>query len=178
MGISFAFSRSLSLFERYTVNADGCLAGRRTMQIIMAAEDGVDRYLFNHEPDVVSVHVHAGGRLGRHYEYGSGLVADDIVLDQPLGKGQRVALEYSATYVPGTRVTQVRRPARARSESVSLAVQFDVERLPSKVWWAVWTDHYEGDPVDESLVQVDDRGQAHRFVPYIEQTVVGFRWDW
>lgn len=171
--------RTIALFERYRLDDKGWLVSRHTMHTIMALEDGVDSYLFNHEPDAAAVEIIHGGRLGTHYEYGNGLRSDDIVLSQPLQRGQVISLEYLTSYRTfGQHRTEVRRPARARSQNIDVALQFNAEFLPRYVWWAVWEDHLDGGPVREQPVDLDERYTVHQFVPFIEQTVVGFRWEW
>lgn len=170
--------RTLSLFERYRVAADGSLMDRHTMHTIGAREDGVSAYLFVHESFAQRIRVVHGGTLGREYRYAGGLRGSDIVLDRPLRRGETTSLEYVTEYAGGpARVTEVRRPARQRSENVDIAIEFHSGRLPRAVYWCVWPDHLEGTPVREEPATVRD-GVAHRFVPFIEQTVVGFRWAW
>jgi hypothetical protein len=171
--------RTLALFERYYLGKDGSLMERRTMHTIMALEDGVDGYLFNHEPFADRIEVVHGGTLGSRHEYGGGLQSDDIVLERRLMNGQTVSLEYRTVFQVGRHhPLEVRRPARARSLNVDIAVQFDQKRLPESVWFCTWSDHYDGGPVHEVVADVSGQGSAHRFIPFIEQTVVGFRWEW
>ncbi|WFE59222.1 hypothetical protein [Micromonospora sp. WMMD712] len=170
--------RTMALFERYYVDDQRNLSLRRTVQCIEAREDGVDSYLFNHEPSVTEISVTHGGRIGRHYEYGGGLISDDIVLDQTLRKGDRAALEYTSRYEPGNGVTEVRRPARGRTSNVTVAVHFTPQARPARLWFSVWSDHMLGGPVQERIVPLERSGQACMCLPYIEQTVIGFRWEW
>jgi hypothetical protein len=170
--------QTVALFERYHVGADRTVTLRRTVQCIEAKEDGVDRYLFNHEPSVTEIKVVHGGRIGRHYEYGGGLVADDIVLERPLDVGERTPLEYTSRYEAGNAVTEVRRPARGRTANVTLAVHFTPPALPAQVWFSVWTDHIDGGLAEERPARLEQSGTVTASLPYIEQTVVGFRWQW
>ena len=62
---------TLSLFERYRLASDGTLAERHTWHTIAAREAGMTSYFFNHEPSASGIEVVHGGRLGRHYEYGT-----------------------------------------------------------------------------------------------------------
>lgn len=170
--------RTLSLFERYSIDNHGHLVGRRTMQTIFALEDNVDRYLFNHEPTVVDIQVTRGGRLGTKYEYANGLYAHDIEFGHSLRRGQSYSFEYSASYVEVDRRLEVRRPARARSENIDLAVCFHPQLIPRRIWWSVWEDHYNGGPFEEEPVALDEDLIARRYERFIEQTVVGFRWEY
>jgi len=171
--------RTIALFERYSVAEDRSFASRTTLQTIMAIEDGVDTYPFSHEPAVHRVDVRYGGSLGRQYVDGDGLHTAVIVLDRRLCHGETAALEYVCRYPDGgCRATQVRRAARDRAENVDIAVQFPESAVPRRVTWAVWPDYRDGDPVAEEPVSLDARHCAHRFVRFIEETVVGFRWEW
>ena len=170
--------RTLSLFERYRIAADGSLLERHTWQTIGAKEDGVSGYLFNHEPYAQQVRIVHGGRLGEQFRYGHGLRSQDIILDHPLRRGETTSLEYVTGYPPGSdRICEVRRPARGRSENIDIAVEFHTARLPAAVYWCVWTDHLDGAPIREERVALND-AIARRFVPFVEQAVVGFRWLW
>jgi len=41
----------------------------------------------------------------------------------------------------------------------------------------VWSDHVDGNPLREAPEAVRE-ASIRRYVPFIEQTVVGFRWEW
>ena len=170
--------RTVSLVERYSVDRYGSLLLRRTHHTIRAIEDGVDIYIFNHEPQASTIEVVHGGRLGNDYKYGGGLTSVEIILDKPLGKTESTVLEYRTHFAPGsTRLTEVRRAAFARSENVDLAVAFDELKTPQHAWWCAWDDHFDGTRVVETPTEINS-GTIRRFLPYIEDTVVGFRWDW
>lgn len=170
--------RTVSLFERYRMAADGSLLDRRTWHTIVAREDGVSEYLFNHEPYAEKVRVVHGGIAGGRYLYGDGLVGQGIVLDRTLRKGETTSMEYVTEYPEGrVYVSEVRRPARSRSENIDIAIEFHPRRVPNAVFWCVWSDHLDGASVSEEPVELRD-SVVRRFVPFIEQTVVGFRWLW
>ncbi len=171
--------RTIALFERYTVSAERKLAERRTLHTITALEDGIDTYPFNHEPAIERIEVVYGGTLGRRYIHGDGLHTDAIVLDRKLGKGDSASLEYRSFYPRnGYDATEVRRPAHGRSDNIDIALQFPESARPQRISWAVWPDHHEGEPVDEEPVSLNAEGRVRRFVRFIEETVVGFRWEW
>jgi hypothetical protein len=170
--------RTVSLVERYFVGRDGSLLLRRTHHTIRAVEDGVDIYIFNHEPQASDIEVIHGGRLGGRYKYGGGLTSVEIILDEPLEKAETTTLEYRTHFRPGTaQLTEVRRPAFARTENIDFAVEFDARKMPSRAWWCAWDDHFDGSRVFEVQAEIN-KGTIRQFLPYIEETVVGFRWDW
>lgn len=171
--------RTITLFERYTIGADRSFLVRHTLQTIMALEDGVDVYPFDHESATERVEVVYGGSLGKRYLYADGLRMDAIMLERTLKRGETVSLEYLTTYRQGDyRAHELRRSARGRSENIDIAVAFDARSLPCAVYWAVWPDQLTGTPVSEEPMPLDDRNSVRRFIPFIEETTVGFRWDW
>lgn len=171
--------RTIALFERYTIAADRSFETRRTLHTIMALEDGVDVYPFNHEPAIERIEVAYGGTLGQGYLHGNGLHTAVITLDHELRTGETASLEYLTHYPPsGYSATEIRRPAHGRSENVDIAVQFSEAALPTAVYWAVWFDHHDGGPVRDEPVPLHGQRSAHRFLRFIEETVVGFRWKW
>lgn len=169
--------RTVSLAERYLVGADRRLAARRTHQTIKAISDRVEIYVFNHEPSATDVDVVHGGKVGRRHEYGDGLVAVEIVLDSPLARNEATALEYRAAFADDTEVSEVRRAAFVKVEHVDFAVQFADQRQPREAWWCAWDDHLAGHIVFEEPVPLV-RQAIRKYVPYVEESVVGFRWVW
>ncbi|HEU5159786.1 MAG TPA: hypothetical protein VFU43_22515 [Streptosporangiaceae bacterium] len=170
--------RTVSLVERYFIDRHGSLTLRRTHHTIRAIEDGVDIYIFNHEPQASDIEVVHGGNLGRHYEYGGGLTSAEIVLDKPLRKAESTVLEYHTRFAPNTAtLTEIRRAAFARCENVDIAVEFERFKIPKNAWWCAWDDHIAGELVVESPAEIH-KCIIRRFVPYIQETVVGFRWEW
>jgi hypothetical protein len=168
--------RTVSIFERYVVDLDGSLETRHTLHVIRATEDGVRSYIFNHEQEASFIDVIHGGRLGSKYQYGGGLCAVEIVLTRPLGEGETTSLEYKTTFRKGNLLNEVRRAAFGRSENIDFAVEFQGE-LPRQAFWCVWEDHILGQPVEEDHATF--RGKSIRkYIPFIEETVVGFRWSW
>lgn len=170
--------RTVSLVERYFIDRHGSLVLRQTHHAIRAVEDGVDIYVFNHEPQATAVEVVYGGRLGSAYEYGGGLTSKEIILDRPLRKTESTVLEYRTHFAPcSTFLTEIRRAAFARSENIDIAVEFDVQKIPQKAWWCAWDDHFSSVRVIDEPIQISHE-TIRKFLPYIEETVVGFRWVW
>lgn len=170
--------RTVSLVERYLVDQYGSLLLRRTHHAIRAVEDGVDVYIFNHEPQARAIEVVHGGELGSHYEYGDGLTSEEIVLDRPLKRGESTVLEYRTHFTSRSAyLTEVRRAIFARSENIDFAVEFSEHRIPRNVWWCAWDDHIGGGIVREESVNIR-KGAIRKFLPYAEEAIVGFRWDW
>ncbi|MFF0544118.1 hypothetical protein [Nocardia thailandica] len=170
--------RTMTLFERYSFAVDGSYKLRHTLQVIQALEDDVDSYLFNHEPYADRIQVLHGGALGNHHDYGFGLSSDEISFGRALLTGQRITLEYKTHFAPRTHYPrEVRRAVRARAENLDFAIQFPRRRHPPAIWFCAWPDHLEGAPVREDRLDIVD-GSAHRFVPFAQHCVLGFRWEW
>ncbi|WP_305790184.1 hypothetical protein [Symbioplanes lichenis] len=140
-------------------------------------EDGVDVYIFNHEPYAVEIDVEYGGNVGRTHRYGGGLTAVEIELTAPLRSGEITSFEYRTVFQEDTTTDEVRRAAFARAEHVDLAVQFAGSRRPRKARWCVWDDHLAERTLREFPISVQG-SYIRRHLPFIEQTVVGFRWIW
>ncbi|KUM76260.1 hypothetical protein AQI70_14985 [Streptomyces curacoi] len=171
--------RTVSLVERYFLDESGALKLRNTFHTIRAIEDGVDLYMFNHEPQASDIEVLHGGTPGLQHVYGGGMVGREIILTPPLLKSQTTALEYRTHFVqePAFPATEVRRAAFARTEHVDLAVVFPAKRTPRVVWWCVWDDHLGGVPVQRKEM-TPQNGTVRHYVPFIEETSVGFAWKW
>ncbi|MET4922132.1 hypothetical protein P3L51_07155 [Streptomyces sp. PSRA5] len=169
--------RTINLVERYSVGLNRSLIWRKTFHAIRAIEDDVDAYFFNHDPRASQIEVLHGGTLGARYLYGNGLTGVDILLSTPLAKMQATALEYQAFFTPGYSATELRRPAFARVENVDIAVDFASNETPRSLWWCIWDDHFEGNPVWEQEWMIRNQ-VARKYIPFIEEAVVGFRWEW
>ena len=104
---------------------------------------------------------------------------------RPLGLGETLTLEYvtSFTYkpVPAEQMTgdlcQYRRAVRRRMENADIRVEFDPGMLPRNVWWANWNG-VAGEIINQESVALDSQNSAQRFLRFIEDTVVGFHWEW
>jgi len=145
---------------------------------MVALEDGVDTYAHSARDTLIDMTVVAGGKIVAFHESAPGFVGVEFKLDQPLFKGQPTSLQYVSTHHPTSKpCTEVRRAARGRVDNIDLRVCFDQSR-PRRAWWTVWDAHLDGTSVHSEEVDVTDVGELHRFVSFIEQTVVGFRWEW
>jgi hypothetical protein len=171
--------RTTSLHEHHYVGADGLPAWHRTQQVIEATEDGLDRYPYRCDTSALAVEVEEGGRLaGPLYPIGGGLFALDILLDEPLELGSETPLTYLTLFhyeqVPPR---EMRRVARGTMRNVSIRVEFHPDKIPQRVWWAVW-DGIDGEIVERDEFQLRASRYVFKRLDAIEQSVVGFTWDW
>jgi hypothetical protein len=58
-----------------------------------------------------------------------------------------------------------------------MRVQFHPDKLPARIWWSVW-DGVDGDPIESQVVIPDSQLSVHRYMRFLERTVVGFHWSW
>jgi hypothetical protein len=179
--------QTLSLHDHVHVGPDRLLARARTLQVVEATSDGVDRipYLY----DIGSLALETGqgcqGTSAQLTQLGDGsMYVTEILLAAVLGKGETATLEYWTTYLrtleadscqPQER--QYRRGVIGRLENLDLRVEFHCEALPAAVWWASW-DGIDGDVVQQEQVTLDSQHSVHRFLRSIERTVAGFHWTW
>lgn len=172
--------RTVSLHEHHYLGADGLPSRHRTLQVIEAIVDGVDRYPYRFDTDALTVEVGQGcaGLVGPVYDVTPGLCAVDILLNQPLHAGETLTLEYwTSFHYARAPKPEFRRVARDRIDSVDIRVEFHPDRRPDRVWWAVW-DGYGGEVTSEEEVSLDGQGAVERYLRIIEDTAVGFHWEW
>jgi hypothetical protein len=171
---------TLALHEHHQIGADGLPLAHRTLQVIEAKVDGLDRYPYRFDTDSLTVEVGHGckGLVGPLYEVMQGLYAVDIALSGPLSVGEQTTIEYRThfhyTVAPKP---EFRRGAQSRIESVDIAVQFHQDKLPKRIWWSVW-DGIEGDVQVSEEASLDAGLAVQRYLGAIQNTVVGFRWAW
>jgi hypothetical protein len=108
--------------------------------------------------------------------------ATHIALARALDIGETTTLEYWTTYQyqpdpldPHER--EYRRAVMGRLENFDMRVEFHPDKLPSGIWWATW-DGLEGEILDQEPVALDSQHSVHRYLRFIEKTVVGFHWTW
>jgi hypothetical protein len=172
--------RTLSLHDHHYLGADGLPAQHRTIQVIEAVVDGLDRYPYRADTNVLTVEVGQGcsGIVEPFYEATKGIFAIDLLLVKPLKVGETATLEYWTSFhyhTPPRR--EFRRIVRSSIENVDIRVEFHPARLPRAIYWAVW-DGMEGDIVHRERVTMDSQYAVHRYMKLLENAVVGFCWDW
>jgi hypothetical protein len=175
---------TLSLHEHVYVGADGRIDRARTMQVIEATAQGVDRIPFLCDSNVLTLEVRQGGKeLTREvHQIGDGVFFTEIVLARSLELGETLTLEYWITYrYPGDLGDAAERRFRMavvrQVENVDMRVEFHPDRLPSEVWCAQW-DGLDGDVMEREAVTLDRQFSAHRYLRSVEKTVAGFYWRW
>ncbi|HYK31097.1 MAG TPA: hypothetical protein VEV63_04010 [Streptosporangiaceae bacterium] len=176
--------QTVSLHDHVDVGSDGRIARTRTLQVIEAIADGLDRIPYLYDTNALTLEVgHGCGEIsGVLYQVSEGVYATTILLARELSTGETISLEYMTTYrYPGNlddpHEREFRRAVMRRLENLDLRVAFHPEMLPARVWWAVW-DGVNGEIVEREQVPLGSQHEVHRYLRSVEKTVVGFRWSW
>jgi hypothetical protein len=172
--------RTLALQEYHHVGADGIPVKHQTRHVLVAVRDGVDRYPFKFDTDLLSVSMVRGGTVSEPYPTGDGLFAVDILFSAPLKQGEPIGFEYDvAFHYREPPAPEFRRAVRGWLESLSVSVQFHPAKLPRSIWWAIWSDYRQGSRIiDRTPVQMDQECCVFNHLKDIEGAVVGFCWEW
>jgi len=172
--------RTLSLHDHHYLGPDGQPDQHRTIHVIEAIVDGLDRYPYRADTNALTVEVGQGcdGLVGPFYQATEDIYAVDILLARPLAAGETGTLEYwtSFHYHAAPR-REFRRIVKSSIENLDVRVEFHPARLPRSVYWAVW-DGMDGDIVQSERVMLDSQFAVHRYMKLLENTAVGFCWDW
>lgn len=179
LGAAPAGYETLVAHELHRIGADGLPAEHRTLQVIRALEP-MDRYVYQFDTHAAAVEVLRGGRAGPVRRSAmSGLYGVELTLTSPLQPGETASLEYRTVFsyaeVPPP---SFRRGTRRRIGSLELNVQFDLARLPARVWWGRWETIWADEPSGTEEVPLAPDGHVHRFLPTLDGEIVGFTWQW
>ena len=176
--------QTLSLHDHVHVDAGGLLARARTLQVIEATVDGLDRIPYLYDTKALTLEVGQGCTelAGDLYQVGDELFVTQITLAKTLDAGETSTLEYWTTFqYPGDPADpherEYRRAVMGRLENFDMRVEFHPDRLPTGVWWASW-DGVAGGIIEQEAVDLDRQHSAHRYLRFIEKTVAGFYWRW
>jgi len=176
--------QTVSLHDHIYVGSDGRVARARTLQVIEAIADGLDRIPYLYDTNALTLEAGQGcGEVSAElYQISEGVYATTIPLTRELSAGETISLEYVTTYrYPGDlndpHEREFRRAVMRRLENLDIRVEFHPEMLPVRIWWAVW-DGVNGDMVEREQVPLGSQYEVHRYLRSVEKTVVGFRWSW
>ena len=176
--------QTLSLHDHVYVDADGLPARARTLQVIEATADGLDRIPYLYDTKALTLEVGQGctKQMGDLYQVSDELFVTFIFLARTLDIGETITLEYWTTFqYPGDpldpREREYRRAVMRRLENFDMRVEFHPGKLPAGVWWASW-DGVNGEILEQEAVGLDSQHSVHRYLRFIEKTVAGFYWSW
>jgi hypothetical protein len=176
--------QTLSLHDHVNVAVDGRIERARTLQVIEAIAQGVDRIPFMCDTNVLTLEVGQGGKelTGDVRRVGEDVFFTEILLARTLDLGETITLEYWVTYRypgdatdPGER--EFRRAVMRQVDNLDMRVEFHPEKLPARVWWAHW-DGVEGKVLEREELTLDSQCSVHRYLRSLEKTVAGFYWEW
>jgi hypothetical protein len=175
---------TVSMHDHISVGSDGRLAQARTLQVIEALTDGLDQIPYLYDTNALTLEVGPGcGEISEElYLISEGIYATTIPLARELSAGETISLEYLTTYgYPGNLddplEREFRRAVMQRLENFDLRVTFHPDKLPARVWWAIW-DGANGTIVEREPVPLGSQYEVHRYLRSVEKTVVGFCWSW
>ncbi len=133
--------QTVSMHDHVYVGADGRLARTRTLQVVEAITDRLDRVPYLYDTSVLTLEVGQGcaAPAGPLYQIREGVYAVDIPLARSLALGETLTLEYLTTYhYPGNlfdpQECEFRRAAMGRLENFDMRVEFHQEMLPAAIW--------------------------------------------
>jgi hypothetical protein len=176
--------QTVSLHDHVYVGSDGRIARTRTLQVIESIADGLDRIPYLYDTSALTLEVGQGcGDVSDDLrQISENVYATTIPLARELAAGETISLEYVTTYrYPGNlddpHEREFRRAVMRRLENFDLRVEFHPDKLPARVWWAVW-DGVEGPIVERELVSLGGQHEVQRYLRSVEDSVVGFRWSW
>jgi len=176
--------RTVDLREYHYLGPDGLPAQHRSDQIIEATEDGLDRYTYMVDTNMLTLDVQTGGIPGQPYQLrasdGNVYHSIDILLDRTLPLGGTAVLNYTTTFrYDEPPPTEVRRAFRRKVDKFLLWVRFHPDMVPSNLWWAEWDGIINSSITHREPVALNAAHEAHRFLEGgVEHAVVGFYWEW
>jgi hypothetical protein len=176
--------QTVSMHDHVYVGSDGRIERTRTLQVVEAIVDGLNRipYLYDTNALTLEAGQGCGAASGEVYQISEHVYAATIPLARELSAGETTSLEYVTTYrYPGNLADpherEFRRAVMRRLENFDMRVEFHPEMLPAGVWWAVW-DGVDGDIIEREPATPGSQHEVHRYLRAVEKTVVGFCWSW
>lgn len=172
--------QTVVLHDFHYLSSAGIPEKHRTVQVIRATEEGLDRYPYRFDTNTASVEVVRGGTSSSVYRVDQSIYAVDIIFPEPLRLGQTTSLEYITHFdYKEPPSPSFRRGATRRTENLSINVEFSSGKVPKRVWWGVWSDLRDDSPIlMRETVNLTADLNVHRYVDAIDHTVVGFFWEW
>ncbi|HET6213644.1 MAG TPA: hypothetical protein VFE14_12340 [Micromonosporaceae bacterium] len=171
---------TLSLHESHVLGPDGLPAEHQTIQVIRSTVDGLTSLPYRFDTDELVVEVARGGRVGdRVYRLADTLYAVDIMLTQPLARGQTALMQYRTTFFyKSPPRPEFRRGVLSSTKDLTVWVTFHRDRLPRTVWVARWDAWDHARVIEQEPVELDNEMSVHRRFGSVQRAIVGFHWEW
>lgn len=176
--------RTVDLRDYYYLGPDGLPAQHRSDQVIEATVNGLDRYTYMVDTNMLTLDVQTGGIPSAPYQLrasdGNIYHAIDIMLDHQLPRGSTAVLNYTTTFrYEEPPPTEMRRAFRRKVDKFLLWIHFHPDMVPSRLWWAEWNGITNSSITHREPVALNSANEAHRFLEGgAEHAVVGFYWEW
>lgn len=171
--------RTHSVHEYHYLGTDRLPCRHETLQVIEATVDGFDRHAYAFDSDALTVEVFMGGQITEPlYRVNDDIYAVDIVLSHPLKAGELCTLKYETTFRYMTPPQpEFRRAINVVIDWLDVKVVFHPARKAKRAWWAIW-ESLEGNLIEKEFVELDEYYTLRRYLKDVENTVVGFIWEW
>lgn len=171
---------TLAVHELHALGPDGLPAEHQTIQVIRSTVDRLESLPYRFDTDELVVEVVHGGRVDdRVYRLTDTLYAVDIVLTQPLPRGQTTLTQLrTAFFYKSPPPPEFRRGVMGTTKNLTMWVTFHRDRLPRRIWLARWDALDHAKIIDQEPVRLDDELSVHCRYDAVERSIVGFHWEW
>jgi len=162
------------MHDHVYVGPDGRIERTRTLQVVEAIVDGLNRipYLYDTNALTLEVGQGCGDVSGDVYRISEHVYAAAIPLARELSAYETISLEYVTTYrYPGNLADpherEARRAVMRRLENFDMRVEFHPQMVPACIWWAVW-DGVEGD-IEREPAALGSQHEVDRYLRAVEK---------
>lgn len=172
--------RSLSITEHHYLGADRCPKRHVTTQVLQGSGEPYSSYLYMFDTNTIAVTGKQGIReVGPIRAIADGVFGVDIVLLRPLTDGETTTVTYESLFsYSEPPEPEFRRAAFEGVESLDIRVGFDEAAVPSDIVFAEWDQLSHHEPSTEHAARLEDDLSVHRFLRSVDNSIVGFRWQW
>lgn len=188
--------QTLALTDFHQINGHGIPGFHLVKQEIRALEPMTEvPFIFDASKDEIEeVQGHRGCQAvdPRPRPTESGFHIVDLVLNNPLSKGESATLEYTTLFSyknpPSPQFT--RRIGKSGMEALDITVRFEAQKMPRRVWWGAWEGlSYESpavpgtkeevQPSPVPSAEIENAFEVRRKrTAIIPGTILGFKWEW
>ncbi len=180
-GVRLSEHETTLLFEHHTIGKEGLPIRHHTQQTIRSLVDGLESYSYRMNATDATLRVVRGGKVTGPRPIADGYFAFDIRFPVALRYGEEHYLDYwTRLHYSSPPEPEFRRGTHQRVQHLYMRVEFHPKRLPSRLWWAEWSDHRDANRgiVGREDVTLDAEHSAHRYLDSLERAIVGFFWEW
>lgn len=175
-----ALSQTVSAHEHHTIGPDRKPVTHRTLQIVRALEDGVERYPYIWDASSAEISIMHGGVVEEVREVATPpYLAAIIRYDRPLKSGETHSMEIQLDfdYDEAPEPQFMKGVVGGQSANVGMRLTFHADAVPGRVRLVEWPD-VQSEPVTLGDVTLDSTHSTHQFYDRLKDRIVGFVWDW